>query len=243
MNAILCPNSAEIDVIEVPDLQKQVDTAAGPRRILDRIKKPNPLACESEKTSMDEDLSQQEENLIKAAQQGDIAAFESLVAQHQRSVITTAYHMMHNETDADDIAQDVWIRVLYSLPRFRFQSRFSTWLYRITINQSLTALKKRNRRPGGTRRDIELDGVEGDYPLRDKKPGPLRILQGQEAAREFQKRLDALPKRQRLAVILVLIQGMSHREAGAIIGVKEKTVSWHLHKARKELFEKMKDVL
>lgn len=184
-----------------------------------------------------------EEKRIVAAQKGDLEAFEALVREYQPNVLTTAYHLMGNEADADDVAQEVWIRVFRSLPRFRFRSRFSTWLYRITVNQTLTALKRRNRRPGGRKRDLSLDDGEREYPLRDKAPGPRRILEGKEAIREFRRALESLPRRQRLAVTLVLLQGLSHRQAGRIMGVAEKTVSWHLFKARQRLTEELRDFL
>lgn len=184
-----------------------------------------------------------EQRCIVAAQKGDMEAFEALVREFQGAVVSTAYHLVGNEADADDVAQEVWIRVFRSLLRFRFRSRFSTWLYRITVNQSLTFLKKRNRQPGGRKKDIALDDPDREYPLRDKSPGPRHIMEGKESVREFRRALDALPTRQRLAVTLVLIQGISHREAGKIIGIAEKTVSWHLFKARERLTEDLRDII
>lgn len=184
-----------------------------------------------------------EEKTIVAAQQGELEAFESLVGEYQASVLTTAYHFMGNEPDADDVSQEVWIRVYRSLRKFRFQSSFSTWIYRITVNQSMTALKRRSRQAGGKKLDVRLDDQEREYPLRDKTPGPRKILEGKETIREFRRALEALPRRQQLSVTLVLLQGLSHRQAGEIIGIAEKTVSWHLFKARGRLLEEMKKFL
>ena len=185
-----------------------------------------------------------EEKLVQAAQRGDMDAFEVLVREHQPRVVTTALHLVGDEAEADDIAQEVWIRVFRSIRRFQFKSRFSTWLYRITVNQSLTALKRRGRRLGSRPHDVRLDQVEeGEYPLRSRQPGPGQIASGKELGRDMRRALDDLPRKQRLAVILVLFQDLSHREAGQVMGVAEKTVSWHLFKARERLLEQLRDVL
>jgi RNA polymerase sigma-70 factor (ECF subfamily) len=184
-----------------------------------------------------------EEKSIVAAQRGDLVAFELLVEQYQPNVLTTAYHFMGNEMDADDVTQEVWIRVYRSLNKFRFKSSFSTWIYRITVNQSMTALKRRGRQAGGKKLDVRLDDQEREYPLRDKAPGPRKILEGKETIQEFRCALEALPKRQQMAVTLVLLQGLSHRQAGEIIGIAEKTVSWHLFKARARLMDKLEKFL
>ena len=181
-----------------------------------------------------------EEKRIAAAQQGDLAAFEVLVRDYQGCVVTTAYHLLGNEADADDVSQEVWIRVYRSLGRFQFRSRFSTWLYRITVNQALTALKRRARSPGSRSQDVRIDEVEGEYPLPDDAPDARSILEGKEMEERFREALQTLPEKQRLAVILVLLEGLSHREAGEVMKVAEKTVSWHLFQARKRLLEKLK---
>ena len=112
-----------------------------------------------------------EEKLVEAAQRGDLDAFEALVNQNQAAVITTAFHLLGDETEADDVAQEVWLRAYHALPRFRFQSKFSTWLYRITVNQSMTALKKRKNavRHAQTGRSTRCHGKRvpsGDPPAR-----------------------------------------------------------------------------
>lgn len=183
-----------------------------------------------------------DEQIIAAAQQGDMAAFETLVRAHHPAVVTTAYHLLGNEADADDVAQEVWIRVFRSLRQFRFKSRFSTWLYRITTNQALTALKRRGRRPGARRQDVRLDEwEEGEFPIPDSSEDARSILQGKEVAEEFRRALNALPQKQRLAVVLVLLEGLSHREAAEVMRMAEKTVSWHLFQARRELLERLRE--
>jgi len=181
-----------------------------------------------------------EEKRIAAAQQGNLAAFEELVRDYQGCVVTTAYHLLGNEADADDVSQEVWIRVYRSLERFQFKSRFSTWLYRITVNQALTALKRRGRRLGSRSQDVRIDEVEGEFPLPDDAPDARSILEGKEMEQQFREALHTLPEKQRQAVILVLFEGLSHREAGEVMRVAEKTVSWHLFQARRRLLEKLK---
>ncbi len=185
----------------------------------------------------------QEVKRIQAAQNGDMDAFEELVNEYQTLVFTTALQMLGDPQEADDIAQEAWLRAFKSIRRFRFRSKFSTWLYRIVVNQSLTALKRRGKRPGARKQDIALDNPDYEYPLASNEPGPRRILQGRQAQEHFQKALAKLPTQQRLAVTLVLLQDLSHREAGEIMRVAEKTVSWHLFKAREKLMIELKEHL
>jgi len=190
-----------------------------------------------------------EEKLVRAASEGDLDAFEVLVRRYQARVVTTACQLLGDEAEADDVSQEVWIRVYRSLPRFQFRSRFSTWLYRITVNQSLTALKKRQHRLGARKMDVRIDQIEADgvgeggYPLPSDAPGPRRILEGKELHAAFRRALANLSIKQRLAVTLVLFQDLSHREAGRAMGIREKTVSWHLFKARARLLEELKEHL
>jgi RNA polymerase sigma factor (sigma-70 family) len=111
------------------------------------------------------------------------------------------------------------------------------------VNQALTALKRRGRRLGSRSQDVRIDEVEGEFPLPDDAPDARSILEGKEMEQQFREALHALPERQRLAVILVLFEGLSHREAGEVMKVAEKTVSWHLFQARKRLLEKLKERL
>src|SRR5690606_13394752 len=126
-----------------------------------------------------------EELLIRSAQKGELAAFEQLVMEHHANVITTAWHLLGDETEADDVAQEVWIRVYRSLAQFRFGAKFSTWLYRITVNQSITAIKRRKLRFGMRREDLQLDASVEEPPLASMRPGPREILEGKEMLREF----------------------------------------------------------
>lgn len=202
---------------------------------------PNAERETSRPTNVNMDAVTPEEKRILAAQQGDLEAFEALARHHQPNVFTLAWRLLGSETEADDVAQEVWIRVFRALPRFRFASSFSSWLYRIVVNQCLGSLKRRQRRLGTRPHDVPLDDVEQGFTLPDPKPGPRRVLEGRETLRAFHRAMERLPLRQRLAVTLVLIQGLSHREAGDVLGISEKTVSWHLFKARQQLMDELKE--
>ncbi len=213
----------------------------------DRVPAPDPSSAPtadrefSWPVEVNMDAVTPEEKCIVAAQQGDLDAFETLARLHQPNVFATAWRLLGNEAEADDVAQEVWLRVFRALPQFRLASRFSTWLYRIVVNQSLVALKRRQRRPGARPSDVALDDEEQGFALPDPKPGPRRILEGKETLRAFRLAMETLPLRQRLVVTLVLFQGLSHREAGEVLGIAEKTVSWHLFKARQQLMDELKE--
>jgi len=107
----------------------------------------------------------EDSDLVQASKAGDSAAFEELVARYDRKLFRTACHILHNPYDAQDVVQDTFIKVFQNLGQFRADSKFSTWLYRIVVNQSLMELRQQRRKPATT---IELSN-EGDEEGRREK--------------------------------------------------------------------------
>ena len=176
----------------------------------------------------------EERKVVEAAQRGDRRAFEVLVRYYQPKILRTIYHLLGDENESDDVAQEVWVRVYRSLPTFRRECRFSTWLYRITANEALTALKRLQQQ-----RKRVVDHPLEELPHADGKPNARRILEGQEMGNQFQEAFAELPEKQKMVVTLVVFEELPHAEVGKILGMAEKTVSWHLFKAREFLAEKM----
>ncbi len=163
--------------------------------------------------------------LISRAILGEEADFARLLAAHYDRIYRLAYRFMGRREDAEDVAQEVCIKLAQYLPSYRFEAPFAVWLSRMVMNTARDALRGRNRKQG---RETELfDDMELVAP--NENPERLAIV------RELLQRVNGLPDGLREAVILVYCEGMTHAEAGLALGCAESTVSWRIHEARKYL--------
>ena len=159
-----------------------------------------------------------EHDLIRRAQQGDEQAIDALYRRHSGRVYTVVRRLVGDDAQADDVAQEAWLRVIRGLPTFREQSLFSTWLHRIAINCAL----HRRRREHHRERELELpeslaDSCPPDEPL-------LRL--------RLQTALDRLPEGMRRVLVLHDVEGYTHEEIGEMLGVAAGTCKSQLFKAR-----------
>jgi RNA polymerase sigma-70 factor (ECF subfamily) len=162
---------------------------------------------------------------IERAMLGDEAEFARLVTTHYDRIYRLAYRFMGRKEDAEDIAQEVCIKLAQHLPSYRFEAPFTAWLSRMVMNTARDGLRGRNRKQS---RETELfDDMELVAP--NENPERLAI------ARQLLQRVNNLPDGLREAVILVHCEGMSHTEAGLALGCAETTISWRIHEARKQL--------
>lgn len=163
-------------------------------------------------------MQEPDPQLIRAAADGDLDAFEAIVRAYQAHIWRFLRHLLADPALAEDITQETFIRVHGKLRTFRFQSKFSTWLFQIARNAGIDALRSRDRRRG------LLEAVP-DTPAQPDPGGQLEIKQA----------LASLPARQREAFTLVEIFGLTYREAGAAIGAPEGTVKSRVFHARRQL--------
>jgi RNA polymerase sigma-70 factor (ECF subfamily) len=182
--------------------------------------------------------------LARAYLAGDRRAFDELIKLHQRQVFNLCFRLLGDYDEADDCAQQVFIKVSRSLKGFRFESAFGTWLYRIAVNtckNRLTSLDYRLK-ARKIRIDLERDMDHQSPPadLEDPAPAPDHRLIGSELSRLIQRAIGALPARQRLVVVLRDIEGRSYEEIGEITGLKLGTVKSKLSRAREQLRESLK---
>jgi len=179
-----------------------------------------------------------DERLVDEARKGGREAFAELVRRHERRVYGVALRMAGNVADADDLAQEVFLTAWKSMASFRSGSSFYTWLYRITVNTSLTCLKKRRR---------EKNRAPFDENLPVGEPGPAEDPERSSSLTELTGRigqaLAGLPDHFRATFALVVDQGLSHADAAAVLGCSENTVSWRMHKARRLLQARLKPYL
>ncbi len=181
-----------------------------------------------------------DDRLVDEARRGGREAFAELIRRHDRQVYGIALRLAGNPADADDLAQEVFLTAWRSIGSFRSGSSFYTWLYRITVNTSLTFLKKRSREKNRAPFDENLPvGIAS----RGQAPDPEGASALNELAGRIAGAVAGLPAHFRAAFALVVDQGLSHAEAAKVLGCSENTVSWRMHKARRLLQSRLRPFL
>jgi RNA polymerase sigma-70 factor (ECF subfamily) len=169
-------------------------------------------------------------DLIRRAQAGEERAFELLVRRFERRAWRVARNMVPSDEDAQDIAQEAFLRIFRHLERFDFQHEFSTWLYRIVTNLAIDHLRR--RRPAVS--TSGLLGEDEDLDLVDEKAlSPSAGLEQVDTAREVHACLAALPEHFRSVMVLRELEGLACTRIAEIVGATHVTVRWRLHRGRK----------
>jgi RNA polymerase sigma-70 factor (ECF subfamily) len=164
--------------------------------------------------------------LLAACRRGDPQAFEEVVRRTYRHVYTQAYRLVGDRQEAEDVAQDAYLRVFRGLAGFRGEAQFETWLYRIVANAAMSHLRRK-------RRFGELMSPPEDEPL--ELPSQVRVAEDAVDKDELARALEALPLSLRPVVILKDVYGLSCREIGDEMGITEGAVKVRLHRARRRL--------
>jgi len=174
--------------------------------------------------------------LVKMAQQGDSAAFEKLVKEYDSRVLSLAYQISGNRQDAEDIYQEVFMRVYRKIKSFKGDCSFYTWLYRITVNCSLTFIGKRKRM---SHAPIEGSGAEHFYQAVDSGPLPDQEVVSAEMMDRVRRCVDELPLQQRSAFVLRFFHHQKIKEVAWIMGCSEGTVKNYIHRSTMKVKEKV----
>lgn len=177
---------------------------------------------------------QEEHELIQRCLAGDVAAFEPLVEKYRHRVWRLAYQVLHDREEAWDCAQEAFVRAFHSLPSFRGQSAFYTWLFRITMNLATD----RHRARGAQARAFGAERVseeEWERTTPDPGTGPEEAAAQAERRERIRRALDALPPKARTIIMLSDIEGLSYREIAEVLNCPIGTVMSRLHNARKRL--------
>jgi RNA polymerase sigma-70 factor (ECF subfamily) len=165
-------------------------------------------------------------------------AFEELVEQFQNRLIGVMHHLVGDGAEAEDLAQEVFLRVYRARKKYRPRSKFSTWLFTIANNLALNSLRSRQRKPT-TPLAIHESGPLGPRPeeqlVRDDHSGPTRKVERQELAAVIQAALAGLNERQRVAVVLNKFEDMNYAEIAEVMGLTTKGVKSLLSRARMNL--------
>lgn len=188
------------------------------------------------------------EDLVERAKAGDRPAFGQLVEVYQDKIYGYASRMLGDPDEAEDVAQETFVRAYRSLPHFRGAASFHTWLYRIASNLAID-VARRNRRQstGNFSLDEPLESEEGDYEreIADETGGPEQLTQRREMQELVRQAVAELPEKLRAVVVLYELQGESYEDIAEILGCPLGTVKSRLFNARsqlKDMLEQLVDV-
>jgi len=189
--------------------------------------------------------------LVRAFNAGQKDAFDLLVLRHKDRIFNLCLWYLGDYQEANDIAQEIFIKVFRSLGMFKFKSAFSTWLYRIAVNTCKNRLKSMEFRFKKRMRRLNHPGIsQSNNPsaeiaseIADESGSPLDRLEKKERAIRVRKTINALPDKKKTMIILRDIEGFSYAEICMITGLKPGTVKSRLARARLTLKEKLKGVL
>jgi len=181
---------------------------------------------------------QREYDLIAAVLGGEAERFADLIAPYERRVYVAAFSILRSEADAEEVAQEAFLKAFRHLKTFRFESRFSTWLLRIVFNEARMRLRRRNGIQMESLSEHEDSGYE-PLQLASWDEIPSDALERKELRDELERALATVPEKYREVLVLRDVEGFSIAEAASILGVSESAVKVRLFRARM----KMRDLL
>ena len=183
--------------------------------------------------------------LMLRVKQGDGPAFAALVDKYKQPVLNLVYRMLHDATEAEDLAQNVFVQVFRSAHRYEVSAKFSTWLFTIARNLALNELRRRSRHPAES-----MDATRpehDDQPLQqfeDKKTfSPPESLLHRELEQKIERALAELPENQRTAILLCRQDELSYEEIAKVLGCSLSATKSLIHRARETLKLKLKPYL
>ncbi len=176
-----------------------------------------------------------EKELVLQAQKNDHSAFEKLMQQYDRQVLSLAYQLTGNTLDAEDIYQEVMLRVYQKLDSYRFESKFSTWLYRIVVNCALNYRKQKSRH-----KHISIDRFQDDenywqVPSTDPDSGPDMHALNEEIREQISRTLEKFPMMQRVVFTLRFNEDFKLKDIAKIVGCSTGTVKNHLFRCTQKM--------
>lgn len=184
----------------------------------------------------DEPIGPDDDELVLKSQQGDMRAFDELVERYHGKIYSLTYNMTSNREDAEDLTQEVFVKAFEALPRFRGNSSFYTWLYRIAVNKTINYRKKRNRKRAMSLdqfdQEIKMDDVYHDLTA---KGSPLRSISLSELQEKLNEALQHLSEKHRTVVVMHDMQGIPHEEIAKVVKASVGTVRSRLFYARRQM--------
>lgn len=176
---------------------------------------------------------------IVAFKKGEIHAFEQVVLLFEKKVLNMCWHLLHNQQEAEDATQDIFIALYQSRNTFKGESQLSTWVYRITVNKCYEYLRRNKRKK---RFGIKIPIDESIYLLENESSlNPLDSLMQKERTKQFMNVISNLTEKQRIAFTLNQIEGYSYKEVAEYMKLSLAAVESLIFRAKQELIKKLKD--
>jgi RNA polymerase sigma-70 factor (ECF subfamily) len=186
----------------------------------------------------------EESDLVKRARKGDFSAYDDLVRRYQERIYATIYHMTSNHEDANDLAQETFIKAFHALKSFKGGSSFYTWIYRIAVNKTINFLKQRKNRAQMSLDDLDFNAEhDPDLVALISDKTPRREVGLAELQEKLNAAMQKLSDSHRLVVTLHDVQGLSHEEIAKIMDCNIGTVRSRLFYARQQLQAYLSDYL
>ncbi len=176
--------------------------------------------------------------LVRRAQSEDQEAYEELVRRHQHRVFAVAGGILRRREDVEDIAQQVFVKAYFSLKRFDQRAAFSTWLYKITVNECWDLLRKKKVRPLVYESDLSEEQARQVSAAEEKDGGGPDISEKLVARQRVERLLDGLDERDRTMLILKEVEGFAVEEIARILDLNANTVKVRLFRARRRIVSK-----
>lgn len=177
-----------------------------------------------------------ENKLANKAVKGDNSAFEALMEKHMGIIYNIALRMTANQDDAEDMTQEIMIKIFRSLGSFKGNSKFSTWIYRVAVNTCLDELKKKkNKKHLSLDAEISGDDGENQIEIKDDSPSPEKLAEQNELRDMVAAAVKLLSDEHRAVIVLRDIRGMSYSEIAGILGCSDGTVKSRISRARAQL--------
>jgi RNA polymerase sigma factor (sigma-70 family) len=186
----------------------------------------------------------EERALVARAKEGDMGAYDDLIRRYQERIYATIYHMTSNHDDANDLAQESFIKAYQALKSFKGDSSFFTWIYRIAVNKTINFLKQRKNRMHMSLNDLDFNAEnDPDLVALVSDRTPRRDANLAELQEKLNEAMQKLSEDHRMVVTLHDVQGLSHEEIGQIMECNTGTVRSRLFYARQQLQGHLADYL
>jgi RNA polymerase sigma-70 factor, ECF subfamily len=181
--------------------------------------------------------------LVRRVQRGDKGAFDALVLKYQHKVVKLVMRYVRNPAEAEDVAQEAFIKAYRALPQFRGDSAFYTWLYRIAINTAKNAVVSRDRSP--VEYDLDAQNSDDSYDMQSRlkdSETPEGLVLTEEIRGTVNSAIDALPEDLRTAIVLRELEGLSYEEIAESMGCPVGTVRSRIFRAREAIDRRLREV-
>ncbi|MBE6992168.1 MAG: sigma-70 family RNA polymerase sigma factor [Ruminococcaceae bacterium] len=176
-----------------------------------------------------------ERKLVRLAKKGDTDAFEQLVEMHSDRIYSIALRMVGNPTDAEDLAQEAFLRIWRGLEGFNMDSKFSTWAYRLTTNVCIDFLRKEKKNNNVSLFTEDDDGEESELEIADERYSPQQKLEQDQLRQTVDRAMNSLDPQYRQILTLRELGGLSYDEIAQQLGLKEGTVKSRIARAREQM--------